>query len=159
MPWYGFGVAIPTLSIRPGHPDFLDLPWDTSVADWQGGRVVELPTGIHRHEIVFVSYDEGLYAIKELPRHLAYHEYDSLRSLRDRMRPIAPPVGVAERGWVPPDEEWSSAIITEFVPFTFTYRELISGGGFGIWWLVDSFLLANDHLGDRSGVALRVGGR
>jgi hypothetical protein len=150
MPWYGSDVAIPILSIRPGHPDFLDLPWDVSVADWQGGRVVELPTGIHRHEIAFVSYEEGLYAIKELPRHLAYHEYDSLRSLRDRMRPIAPPVGVAERGWVPPDEEWSSAIITEFVPFTFTYRELISGGGFGTHrdQMLDAFagLLVELHL-------------
>jgi hypothetical protein len=47
------------------------------------------------------------------------------------VRPIAPPVGVVERGWVSPDMEWSSAIITEFVPFTFTYRELIRGGGFG----------------------------
>jgi hypothetical protein len=124
-------MSIPTLSIRPGHPDFLDLDWDVSVEHWMGGRVVELPTGVHRHPIAFVSYDEGLYAIKELPRHLAHHEYDTLRTLRDRVRPIAPPVGVVERGWVPPDQEWSSAIITEFVPFTFTYRELIRGGGFG----------------------------
>lgn len=124
-------MSIPTLSIRPGHPDFLDLDWDVSVEHWMGGRVVELPTGVHRHPIAFVSYDEGLYAIKELPRHLAHHEYDTLRTLRDRVRPIAPPVGVVERGWVPPDQEWSSAVITEFVPFTFTYRELIRGGGFG----------------------------
>lgn len=124
-------MSIPTLSIRPGHPNFLDLPWDTTVADWTDGRTVDLPTGVHRHPIVFVSYDEGLYAIKELPRHLAHHEYDTLRALQDRVRPIAHPVGVVERGWVSPDEEWSSAVITEFVPFTFTYRELIRGGGFG----------------------------
>ncbi len=143
-------MSIPTLSIRPGHPDFLDLPWDKSVAEWDGDRVVALPTGVHRHPIVFVSYDEGLYAIKELPRHLAHHEYDSLRTLRERLRPIVPPVGVAERGWVPPDEEWSSAIITEFVPFTFTYRELIHGGGFGVrrTQLLDAFagLLVELHL-------------
>ena len=75
-------MSIPTLSIRPGHPDFLDLPWHESVAEWQGGRVVDLPTGVHRHPIAFVSYDEGLYAIKELPRHLAHHEYESLRTLQ-----------------------------------------------------------------------------
>ena len=124
-------MAIPTLSIRPGHPDFLDLPWSKSVAEWNGGRVVDLPTGVHRHPIAFVSYDEGIYAIKELPRHLAHHEYDSLRTLQERIRPIAPAVGVAERGWVSPDEEWSSAVITEYVPYTFTYSELIRGGGFG----------------------------
>ncbi|MDJ0496482.1 MAG: DUF4032 domain-containing protein [Acidimicrobiia bacterium] len=124
-------MAIPTLSILPGHPNFLDLPWGTSVGEWKGGRVVDLPTGVHRHQIAFVSYDEGIYAIKELPRHLAYHEYDSIRTLQETVQPIAPAVGVAERGWVPPDQEWSSAIITEYVPFTFTYRELIRGGGFG----------------------------
>lgn len=124
-------MAIPTLSILPGHPNFLDLPWNKSVGDWKDGRVVDLPTGVHRHQIAFVSYDEGLYAIKELPRHLAHHEYDSLRTLQETVKPIAPPVGVVERGWVPPDQEWSSAIITQYVPFTFTYRELIRGGGFG----------------------------
>jgi hypothetical protein len=143
-------MSIPTLSILPGHPDFLDLPWDRSVADWEGGRVVVLPTGVHRHEIAFVSYEEGLYAIKELPRHLAHHEYDSLRALREQVRPVAPPVGVVERGWVPPDQEWSSAIITQFVPFTFTYRELIIGGGFGPRreQLLDAFagLLVELHL-------------
>ncbi len=143
-------MSIPTLSIRPGHPDFLDLPWEKSVAEWTGHRVVDLPTGVHRHEIVFVSYEEGLYAIKELPRHLAHHEYESLRTLRQRLRPIAPPVGVVERGWVSPDEEWSSAIITEFVPFTFTYRELIRNGGFDVrrGQLLDAFagLLVELHL-------------
>ncbi len=141
---------IPTLSIRPGHPDFLDLPWEKSVAEWSGGRVVELPTGVHRHEIAFVSYDEGLYAIKELPRHLAHHEYDSLRTLREKLRPIAPPVGVAERGWVDAGAEWSSAIITEFVPFTFTYRELIHNGSLDVRraQLLDAFagLLVQLHL-------------
>ena len=122
-------MAIPTLLIRPGHPDFLDLPWGSSVAEWEGGRVVEFPTGVHRHPIAFVSYEEGLYAIKELPNYLAHHEYDSLRILRDRLRPIAPPVGVVERGWVHSSEEWSAAVITQFIPFTFTYRELIHNGG------------------------------
>ena len=143
-------MAIPKLHIRPGHPDFLDLPWGTSVAEWQDGRVVDLPTGVHRHEIAFVSYDEGLYAIKELPNHLAHHEFDSLRTLTERLRPIAEPVGVVERGWVSPDEEWSAAIITQFIPFTFTYRELIHNGGLDVRrnQLLDAFagLLVELHL-------------
>jgi hypothetical protein len=143
-------MSIPTLSIRPGNPDFLDLPWGKSVAEWTGGRVVDLPTGVHRHPIVFVSYEEGLYAIKELPRHLAHHEHDSLRTLRERLRPIAIPVGVVERGWVNPGEEWSSAVITQYIPFTFTYRELIHNGGFDArrGQLLDAFagLLVELHL-------------
>jgi hypothetical protein len=152
-------LSIPTLSIRPGHPDFLDLPWGRSVEEWADGRVVQLPTGVHRHPIVFVSYDEGLYAIKELPRHLAYHEYESLRTLRERLRPVANPVGVVERGWVEPREEWSSAVITEFMPFTFTYRELIGDGELDLrrGQLLDAFAgllvelhLAGCHWGDCS---------
>lgn len=152
-------MSIPTLSIRPGHPDFLDLPWEKTVAEWRNGRVVDLPTGVHRHPIVFVSYEEGLYAIKELPRHLAHHEHDSLRTLRERLRPIAPPVGVVERGWVDPAQEWSSAVITEFIPFTFTYRELIHNGGLDArrGQLLDAFAgllvelhLAGCHWGDCS---------
>jgi hypothetical protein len=152
-------MSIPTLSIRPGHPDFLDLPWKETVAKWDMDRVVDLPTGVHRHPIVFVSYDGGLYAIKELPRHLAYHEYESLRVLRDRLRPIVNPVGVVERGWVDPREEWSSAVITEFIPFTFTYRELIGDGDLVLrrGQLLDAFAsllvelhLAGCHWGDCS---------
>ena len=143
-------MSIPNLHIGSGHPDFLDLPWHVSVAEWKNGRVVDLPTGVHRHEIAFVSYEEGLYAIKELPNHLAHHEFDSLRALRERLRPIAPPVGVVERGWVPSDEEWSSAIITEFIPHTFTYRELIHNGGLDVRrnQLLDAFdgLLVELHL-------------
>ena len=45
-------MATPHLNIRPGNPDFLDLPWETSIVDWDIDRVVDLPTGIHRHEIV-----------------------------------------------------------------------------------------------------------
>lgn len=143
-------MRVPAISVGPDHPDFLDLDWTTSVAEWSGERVVDLPTGVHRHPIVFVAYAERVYAIKELPRHLAHHEYESLRTLRTRLRPIAPPVGIAERGWVDADEEWSSAVITEYVPYTFTYRELISGRGFGARrnQMLDAFagLLVELHL-------------
>jgi hypothetical protein len=152
-------MGLPNLWIRPGHPDFLDLPWTKSVAEWKDGRVIELPTGVHRHPIVFVSYDGGLYAIKELPRRLAHHEHDSLRILRGRLRPVVNPVGVVERGWVDPREEWSSAVITEFIPFTFTYRELVENGELSLrrGQLLDAFAsllvelhLAGCHWGDCS---------
>ncbi len=76
-------MGTPTLVIRPGNPDFLDLPRDSPLPDWQTGRLVEMPTGIHRHPVVFVAYDEGVFAVKELPARLAESEYNALRLVAD----------------------------------------------------------------------------
>jgi hypothetical protein len=124
-------MSTPTLSIRPGHPAFLELPWDTPLSEWDGGRLVELPTGIHRHVVRFVAYGDDIYAIKELPRRIARHEYRTLRSLALRVSPVAEAVGLVDREWVSGDREHSAAVITKYVQYAFTYRELISGGNFG----------------------------
>jgi len=124
-------MSTPTLSIRPGHPAFLDLEWDRPLTGWDTPRLVELPTGLHRHVVRFVAYDDDIYAIKELPLRYARHEYRTLRALGQRLSPVATAVGLVERGWVPADEEWSAAVITRYVKYAFTYRELISGGNFG----------------------------
>lgn len=120
----------PNISIRAGHPDFLDLDWSQPLGRWSHPRLIELPTGIHRHEVRFVAY-EDIYAIKELPRRLARHEYEILRSLETRVTPVATPVGLVERAWVDRHEEWASALITRYVPHTFPYRHLVSGADFG----------------------------
>ncbi len=124
-------MSTPTLSIRPGHPAFLDLPWEQPLSTWEGGRLVEIPTGIHRHVVRFVAYDNDVYVIKELPRRIARHEYRTLRELRRRVNPVATAVGLVDRGWVDGTREHSGAIITQYMHHAFTYRELISGGNFG----------------------------
>jgi hypothetical protein len=126
-------MGTPYINIRPGQPDFLDLPWERSVAQWEGGRIVEVPTGIHRHPIRFVAYEGTLFAVKELRTQLARHEFDTLRTLETRLATVARPVGFVHRPWIDPREEPSGAVITERVRFAFTYRQLISGGGFGLY--------------------------
>jgi hypothetical protein len=108
-------VVTPHLLIRPGNPDFLDLPWDLAVSDWSHERLVEMPSGIHRHPVVFVAYDEGVFVVKELPRRLAVNEYHVFRALEDRTTRSAEPVGLVERGWVDPHDEQSAAVITRYV--------------------------------------------
>lgn len=124
-------MSNPTLSIRPGHPAFLDLPWEDPLSEWEDERLIHLPTGVHRHVVRFVSYGEDIYAIKELPRRFARHEYRTLRALRQRVTPVATAVGLVDRSWIEGDREHSAAVITQYVQFAFTYRELISGGNFG----------------------------
>lgn len=124
-------MATPHLAVRPGHPDFLDLPWDLPINDWGSSRLVTMPTGIHRHPVVFVAYDEGVYAIKELPVAIATAEYEVLRALGEMTRRTALAVGHVERGWLPPAEEQAGAVITRYVEHSFPYRQIVSGPGFG----------------------------
>jgi hypothetical protein len=74
-------MGTPTLHIRPGNPDFLDLPWEQRLDDWDHERLLTMTTGIHRHPVLFVANDEGIYAINELWRRTARREYSFLRSL------------------------------------------------------------------------------
>ncbi len=124
-------MGTPHLLLRPDAPDFLDLDWERSIADWNHERMVDLPRGIHRHEVVFVAYDDDVYVIKELPRRYARREHEVLRALEPRSVPTASPIGLVERPWVDPHYEWSAAVITRYVRFAFPYRELVEAGSFG----------------------------
>jgi hypothetical protein len=124
-------MVVPTLVVRPGHPNFLDLPWEVAVDEWSSDRLVEMPTGIHRHPVVFVAYDEGVYVIKELPKAVSEREYEVLGTLETRTHRSAVPVALVNRGWLEADSEQSGAVITGYVKHTFPYRRLVSGLGFG----------------------------
>ncbi|MEN8114061.1 MAG: DUF4032 domain-containing protein [Actinomycetota bacterium] len=143
-------MPVPQLHIRPGNPDFLDLPWEQPITDWADPHLVDMPTGIHRHPVVFVAYEEGVYAIKELPVRYARHEFETLRSLSERTTRSGRPAGLVIRPWAGPHDECSGAVITRFVDFAFPYRELVSGGGFGARrsQMLDAFagLLVELHL-------------
>jgi hypothetical protein len=117
--------------VRSGHPNFLDLPWERPLADWEHPRRLDLPKGISRHEVQFFGYDDGIYAVKELPRHLGRHEYAVLRQLEDLGAPSVRPVGLVERPWLDPHDEAAAAVVTRYVEYAFSYRELLSGWGFG----------------------------
>ena len=69
------------MTIRPHHPDFLDLDWQNSVTSWESERIVTLPKGISRHQVRFVVYPEGTYVVKELPQRAAHRDYSVLREL------------------------------------------------------------------------------
>jgi hypothetical protein len=103
---------------RTGHPDFLDLPWEEPLEEWESDRFVEAARGIHRHVVRFVDYDGTLYALKELPPPLAQREYRLLRSLAEIGLPAVWPVGVVT------DRSGSAeaVLITRYLEYSLPYR-------------------------------------
>jgi hypothetical protein len=113
------------LVARTGHPTFLDLPWGRPLADWRGGRLVEVVRGISRHVVRFVDYDGQLYALKELPARYAEREYRLLRELAEESMPVVEVVGVAsERG-----PGLDPVLITRHLEFSIPYRALFAEHG------------------------------
>jgi uncharacterized protein DUF4032/lipopolysaccharide kinase (Kdo/WaaP) family protein len=113
------------LQIRTGHPDFLDLPWDAPLDEWRSERIVDVVRGIGRHVVRFVDYDSALYALKELPAHLAWREYRLLRALAEEEMPVVEAVGVASgRG-----DELDAVLITRHLDFSLPFRTLFARGG------------------------------
>lgn len=109
------------LRVRPGHPDFLDLPWSSPLEDWSGERLVEVARGVHRHVVRFVDYDGRLYALKEMPRRLAQREYGLLRRMAEESLPVVEAVGVVERGATLED-----VLVTRFLDYSLPYRTLFA---------------------------------
>jgi hypothetical protein len=107
---------------RTGHPDFLDLPWDEPLAEWESDRFVDVARGLGRHVVRFVDYDGSLYALKELPPPLAQREYRLLRALGEIGLPAVDAVGVAsERAGS--DE---SVLITRYLEYSLPYRLVLT---------------------------------
>lgn len=122
-------IGLLSLQVRQGHPDFLDLPWNTPVRRWAGlcPRIVELQRGLSRHDVVFVAYGSAVYAIKELPVGLAEREYDMLMKLEDRHMPAVVCVGHARSRHE--DGEEVAALVTRFLDASLPYRTLFQNPG------------------------------
>ena len=114
-----------SIHIRPGHPDFLDLPWQVGLADWPHttDRSIQLQRGLSRHEVQFVSYGgTSIYAMKELPEGLAEREYSLLMEIQSKGLPAVEPVGHAlvRR----PCGECTGVLVTRFLDASHPYRVL-----------------------------------
>jgi hypothetical protein len=123
-------LGLRAIQVRPGHPDFLDLPWAEPLVAWREAteRCVELERGLSRHEVVFVAYDHGTYALKAMPERVVLKEYATLRALEDDRLPSVEPVGharVLARG----DEEPGGILITRYLDHSLPYRTLFKTSG------------------------------
>jgi hypothetical protein len=144
------GDGLLSLQVRPGHPDFLDLPWHLPLARWAGAcpRLVELQRGLSRHEVLFAGYDEAVYALKELAPGAAEREYGRLRDLEQRDLPAVSAVGLATARV---DGEETSVLVTRFLEASLPYLTLFMQPGLARYRerLLDAMagLLVRLHLG------------
>lgn len=122
------GPGLRRSHLRPGHPDFLDLPWALPLDAWDGqcARLEDLPAGLSRHAVRFVNYGGALYALKELGPGEAAKEYALLRDMAERRVPAVTPVGhidvrcVDEHG-APRD---TSILVTRYLDHSLPYHSL-----------------------------------
>jgi hypothetical protein len=116
---------------RPGHPDFLDLPWHLPLAAWALScpRIVQVERGLSRHEVVFVSYPPAIYALKEMPVGVAGREYDLLVEVEKRRLPAVVPVGHAHMRTTAGEE--LNVLVTRFLDDSLPYRTLFHAPGLG----------------------------
>lgn len=112
-----------SISLRPGHPDFLDLPWDLPFSHWPHhcARIEELPRGLSRHPVVFVNYGGVIYALKELPQDLAEKEYNLLLRIEELHIPAVTPIGHAHAKTA---QSRTSVLITRYLDRSLPYRSL-----------------------------------
>ena len=141
------------IHVREGNPDFLDLPWDRPLDAWPGvcTRLVEVQRGLSRHEVRFLGYRQGVFAIKELPTGVAEREYEALRALEDRSLPAVRPVGHARARHAPGLEGETSVLLTRYLDDSVPYRTLFMQKGMERYRerLLDAIasLLVKLHLG------------
>jgi hypothetical protein len=127
-----------SISLRPGHPDFLDLPWNLPLSLWAGrtDRLEQVAQGVSRHPVVFVNYSGALYVVKEMPPGTAEKEFECLDQIEALSLPAVIPVGHAR---TQTDQGLASLLITRYLDHSLPYRSL---------FMRQSLLRYRDHLLD-----------
>lgn len=115
--------GLSTSQLRPGFPDFLDLPWHLPLLQWEGhcARLEALPRGESRHPVVFVAYGTQTFALKAMAPGQAEHEYLLLKAMAERGLPVVTAVGHAV---VETDEGEASVLITRYLEHSLPYHSL-----------------------------------
>ena len=114
--------------VRPGNPDFLDLPWALPFAEWAGAcsRIENMPRGLSRHPVEFVGYNGQVFALKSLRPGEAEREYRALRQMESLRLPAVTPVGhVTVR--TPQGE--ASVLCTRYLEHSLPYHALFLRSG------------------------------
>jgi hypothetical protein len=106
----------------------ISLPWGVPLAEWPPDRLVALPHGISRHVVRFVQVGDDIYAAKEIPEHLATHEYTMLHDLTRLDAPCVEASGVVTDRVDATGEPLDPILLTKHLRFSLPYRSLFAPG-------------------------------
>jgi hypothetical protein len=122
-------AGVQAIQVRPGNPDFLDLPWHLPLAKWATAcaRRVEVPRGLSRHDVEFVGYGSVIYALKEMPLPAAAREFELLLRLEERRLPAVTAIGHAQV--LTAAGERTGVLVTRFLAGSLPYRLLFQHPG------------------------------
>lgn len=113
---------------RTPNPALLSLPWSTPLEEWTDEHVVPLPRGLSRHVVRIVRTGSLTCAVKETIEDLAFREYRLLGDLQGlhlpSVRPLAVVTGRRDRSGA----ELPTALVTEHLRFSLSYRSLFAQG-------------------------------
>lgn len=104
----------------------IELPWDTPIAHWPTELLANLPRGISRHIVRFISQNNRIYAVKEIAEEPALHEYGLLETLARDGLPTVVPTAVISGRTTAEGQPLPAALITEHLSFSLPYRILLS---------------------------------
>jgi tRNA A-37 threonylcarbamoyl transferase component Bud32 len=115
-------VAALEVRLRVASPELLSLPWRRPLAEWDPTAVAlrDIPVGPSRHLVRFVEADRRLWALKALPRRVAVHEYDVLRTAESRALAAVRTAGVVVQ---PTDDD--AVLVTSYLERSWQYRRLL----------------------------------
>jgi hypothetical protein len=109
------------IRLREPTPELLALPWRQRLEDWDVTQVSfrDIPVGPSRHLVRFVEADGGLWALKDLPRRVAVHEYGVLRTTEARELATVRAAGVVLQSGD------SAILVTHYLERSWQYRRLL----------------------------------
>ena len=113
------------LLARTEQAAFLALPWRLPLEEWPPEHFVEADRGIGRHVVRFVELAGALYALKELPPHLAEREYRLLTALEREGMPAVEAEGIVADRTSSDGEELQSVLITRYLEYSLPYRLIL----------------------------------
>jgi hypothetical protein len=122
-----------TVQIRflPGQEptNFIDLPWDTPLGEWDHAALVRRTRGQSRHVVRFVSLGSRTYALKEMPESEASSEYRILREIRSAGLPVVEAAGLVTGRQTPDGRPLLGVLVTRFLEYSLPFRYLFSVEG------------------------------
>ncbi|MEE1296694.1 MAG: DUF4032 domain-containing protein [Bifidobacterium sp.] len=107
-------------------PKMFMLPWEKPLATWPDDLLVNLPRGISRHIVRFVKVGNEVYAMKEITRNVAEHEYELLRQLQKLDLPTVQPIAVVTGRHDAEGEPLEAILVTKHLRFSLPYRALFA---------------------------------